>query len=65
MALHARNASGFSSMLKDGARTYSDWEKIVYGNITACEEFADSLRSAYGQLYREAVCHIRCLTYHS
>lgn len=35
-------------MLKDGARAYSGLEEAVYRNITACKEFANSVRSAYG-----------------
>lgn len=35
-------------MLKDGARAYSGLEEAVYRNISACKEFSESLRSAYG-----------------
>lgn len=35
-------------MLKEGARTYSGLEEAVYRNISACKEFASSVRSAYG-----------------
>lgn len=48
MALHVPKAPGFSSMLKEGARAYSGLEEAVYRNISACKEFAESLRSAYG-----------------
>ncbi|GJQ74239.1 hypothetical protein Trydic_g19143 [Trypoxylus dichotomus] len=48
MALHVPKAPGFSSMLKDGARHYSGLEEAVFRNITACKEFAHSVRSAYG-----------------
>lgn len=48
MALHIPKAPGFSSMLKEGARAYSGLEEAVYRNITACKEFAVSVRSAYG-----------------
>jgi T-complex protein 1 subunit theta len=48
MALHIPKAPGFSSMLKEGARAYSGLEEAVFRNITACKEFATSVRSAYG-----------------
>lgn len=35
-------------MMKDGARMYSGLEEAVYRNISACKEFAQSVRSAYG-----------------
>lgn len=46
--MHIPKAPGFSSMLKEGARAYSGLEEAVYRNITACKEFAASVRSAYG-----------------
>ncbi|XP_039432778.1 T-complex protein 1 subunit theta [Culex pipiens pallens] len=48
MALHVPKAPGFASMLKEGARAYSGLEEAVYRNISACKEFASSVRSAYG-----------------
>nr|XP_022910087.1 T-complex protein 1 subunit theta [Onthophagus taurus] len=48
MALHVPKAPGFTSMLKDGARYYSGLEEAVFRNITACKEFAHSVRSTYG-----------------
>uniref|UniRef100_U5EWC2 T-complex protein 1 subunit theta n=1 Tax=Corethrella appendiculata TaxID=1370023 RepID=U5EWC2_9DIPT len=48
MALHVPKAPGFSSMLKEGARTYSGLEEAVYRNIGACKDFSNSVRSAYG-----------------
>lgn len=46
--MHIPKAPGFSSMLKEGARTYSGLEEAVYRNIKACKEFSDTFRSAYG-----------------
>lgn len=48
MAMHIPKAPGFSSMLKEGARAYHGLEEAVFRNITACKEFAASVRSAYG-----------------
>ncbi|XP_017781057.1 PREDICTED: T-complex protein 1 subunit theta [Nicrophorus vespilloides] len=48
MALHVPKAPGFAQMLKEGARHFSGLEEAVYRNITACKEFAQSVRSAYG-----------------
>lgn len=48
MALSVPKAPGVSQMLKDGARMYSGLEEAVYRNITACKEFAQCVRSAYG-----------------
>ncbi|KAG5671465.1 hypothetical protein PVAND_001660 [Polypedilum vanderplanki] len=48
MAMHIPKAPGFSSMLKEGARAYNGLEEAVFRNITACKEFAASVRSAYG-----------------
>lgn len=46
--MHIPKAPGFSSMLKEGARAYHGLEEAVFRNITACKEFAASVRSAYG-----------------
>ncbi|KAK3854846.1 hypothetical protein Pcinc_038701 [Petrolisthes cinctipes] len=48
MALHVPKAPGFASMLKDGARHYSGLEEAVFRNISACKEFAKTLKTAYG-----------------
>ncbi|XP_005179617.2 T-complex protein 1 subunit theta [Musca domestica] len=48
MALSVPKAPGVPQMLKDGARMYSGLEEAVYRNITACKEFAQTMRSAYG-----------------
>ncbi|XP_041980211.1 T-complex protein 1 subunit theta [Aricia agestis] len=48
MALHIPKAPGVPQMLKEGARMYSGLEEAVFRNITACKQFAQSVRSAYG-----------------
>ncbi|XP_017105802.2 T-complex protein 1 subunit theta [Drosophila bipectinata] len=48
MALSVPKAPGVAQMLKDGARMYSGLEEAVYRNISACKEFAQTMRSAYG-----------------
>ncbi|XP_054270990.1 T-complex protein 1 subunit theta [Macrosteles quadrilineatus] len=48
MALHVPKAPGFSQMLKDGARHFSGLEEAVYRNISACKQFAETVRTAYG-----------------
>lgn len=48
MALSVPKAPGMAQMLKEGARMYSGLEEAVYRNITACKEFSQSVRSAYG-----------------
>ncbi|XP_014217307.1 T-complex protein 1 subunit theta [Copidosoma floridanum] len=48
MALHVPKAPGMAQMLKDGARYFSGLEEAVYRNITACKEFAQTVRTAYG-----------------
>ncbi|KAL1491725.1 hypothetical protein ABEB36_012280 [Hypothenemus hampei] len=48
MALHVPKAPGFAQMLKDGARHFFGTEEAVIRNLTACKEFAQSVRSAYG-----------------
>ncbi|XP_018577469.1 T-complex protein 1 subunit theta [Anoplophora glabripennis] len=48
MALHVPKAPGFAQMLKEGARHYSGLEEAVIRNITACKDFAHSVRTAYG-----------------
>ncbi|KYQ52508.1 T-complex protein 1 subunit theta [Trachymyrmex zeteki] len=48
MAMHVPKAPGVAQMLKDGARYFSGLEEAVYRNITACKQFADTVRSAYG-----------------
>lgn len=48
MALSVPKAPGMASMMKEGARMYSGLEEAVYRNISACKEFAQTVRSAYG-----------------
>lgn len=48
MALSVPKAPGVAQMLKDGARMYSGLDELVYRNICACKEFAQSLRSSLG-----------------
>ncbi|XP_037941537.1 T-complex protein 1 subunit theta-like [Teleopsis dalmanni] len=48
MALSVPKAPGVAQMLKDGAKMYSGLEEAVYRNITACKEFSQTMRSAYG-----------------
>ncbi|XP_043604370.1 T-complex protein 1 subunit theta [Bombus pyrosoma] len=48
MALHVPKAPGMAQMLKEGARYFSGLEEAVYGNITACKQFAQTVRTAYG-----------------
>lgn len=48
MALHVPTAPGFAQMLKEGARHFAGLEEAVYRNISACKEFADTVRTAYG-----------------
>ncbi|XP_053561962.1 T-complex protein 1 subunit theta isoform X2 [Bombina bombina] len=47
MALHVPK-TGFSQMLKEGAKHYSGLEEAVYRNIQACKELAQTTRTAYG-----------------
>ncbi|XP_074644869.1 T-complex protein 1 subunit theta-like [Tubulanus polymorphus] len=48
MALHVPRPPGFTSMLKDGAKSFKGLEEAVYRNIEACKELAKTTRSAYG-----------------
>ncbi|KAG8038479.1 hypothetical protein G9C98_006175 [Cotesia typhae] len=48
MALHVPKAPGFTGMMKEGSRYFSGLEEAIYRNITACKEFAQTLRTAYG-----------------
>ncbi|CAI6362511.1 unnamed protein product [Macrosiphum euphorbiae] len=48
MALHVPKAPGFAQMLKDGATHLSGLEEAVYRNITACKQFSDTVKTAYG-----------------
>jgi len=50
MAFQVPKSTGFSSMLKSGARAYSGIEEAVYRNITACKELSDTVKSAYGPM---------------
>ncbi|KAK2714890.1 T-complex protein 1 subunit theta-like [Artemia franciscana] len=48
MALHVPKAPGFGSMLKEGAKFFSGVEEAVIRNISACKEFAQTVRTVYG-----------------
>ncbi|XP_043266576.1 T-complex protein 1 subunit theta [Venturia canescens] len=48
MALHVPKAPGMAQMMKEGSRYYSGLEEAVYRNISACKEFAQTVRTAYG-----------------
>ncbi|XP_054001739.1 T-complex protein 1 subunit theta [Hylaeus anthracinus] len=48
MAMHIPKAPGMAQMLKEGARYFSGLEEAVYRNITACKQFAQTVRTAYG-----------------
>lgn len=48
MALSVPKAPGMAQMMKDGARMYTGLEEAVYRNISACKDFAATVRSAYG-----------------
>lgn len=48
MAMHIPKAPGLPQMLKDGARYFVGLEEAVYRNITACKQFAQTVRTAYG-----------------
>lgn len=48
MALHVPRAPGMAQMLKEGSRHFSGLEEAVFRNISACKEFAQTVRSAYG-----------------
>ncbi|GAB1868372.1 T-complex protein 1 subunit theta [Camponotus japonicus] len=48
MAMHIPKAPGIAQMLKEGTRCFSGLDEAVYRNITACKQFADTVRSAYG-----------------
>ncbi|XP_003705377.1 chaperonin containing TCP1 subunit 8 [Megachile rotundata] len=48
MALHVPKAPGMAQMLKEGARYFSGLEEAVYRNITACKQFVQTVRTAYG-----------------
>ncbi|XP_065176761.1 T-complex protein 1 subunit theta-like [Sycon ciliatum] len=47
MALHVPK-SGFSSMLKDGAKHMSGLNEATFRNISACNELTTVIRSSYG-----------------
>ncbi|XP_033219542.1 T-complex protein 1 subunit theta [Belonocnema kinseyi] len=48
MALHVPKAPGMSQMMKDGARYFSGLEEAIYRSITACKQFSQCVRTAYG-----------------
>lgn len=48
MALHVPKAPGMAQMMKDGARYFRGLEEAVYRNISACKQFAQTVRTAYG-----------------
>lgn len=48
MAMHVPKAPGYQSMLKEGSRYFSGLEESVCRNITACKNFSQIIRTAYG-----------------
>ncbi|GLG97589.1 T-complex protein 1 subunit delta [Gryllus bimaculatus] len=48
MALHVPKAPGMAQMLKEGARYFRGLEEAVFRNISACKQFAQTVRTAYG-----------------
>lgn len=48
MAMHVPKAPGFAQMMKEGARHFSGLEEAVFRNISACKEFAETVKTAYG-----------------
>ncbi|EEB12881.1 T-complex protein 1 subunit theta, putative [Pediculus humanus corporis] len=48
MALSIPKPPGVMQMLKDGARYFQGLEEAVFRNISACKEFAQTVRTAYG-----------------
>ncbi|KAK6620688.1 T-complex protein 1 subunit theta [Polyplax serrata] len=48
MALHIPKPPGVMQMLKDGARYFQGLDEAVFRNISACKEFAQTVRTAYG-----------------
>ncbi|XP_011297643.1 T-complex protein 1 subunit theta [Fopius arisanus] len=48
MALHVPKAPGMASMMKEGSLYFSGLEEAVFRNISACKEFAQTVRTAYG-----------------
>nr|CAD7459100.1 unnamed protein product [Timema tahoe] len=48
MALHVPKAPGVAQMLKEGARYFSGLDEAVYRNISACKQFTQTVRTAYG-----------------
>ena len=49
MALHV-SKSGFSALLKDGARSFSGSEEAVLRNIEACKDLSNLIRTSYGPI---------------
>ncbi|XP_066998690.1 T-complex protein 1 subunit theta [Anabrus simplex] len=48
MALHVPKAPGLAQMMKEGARYFSGLEEAVFRNISACKQFAQTVRTAFG-----------------
>lgn len=48
MALHVPKPPGVAQMMKEGSRYFQGLEEAVYRNISACKEFAQTVRTAYG-----------------
>jgi len=46
--MNVGRAPGFASMMKDGARHFSGIEEAVFRNIDACNEFSETISSAFG-----------------
>ncbi|KAI6648819.1 T-complex protein 1 subunit theta isoform X2 [Oopsacas minuta] len=49
MALHVAK-SGFSTLLKDGARHFSGTDESLLRNIEACTDLSDLIRTSYGPI---------------
>ncbi|XP_060710538.1 T-complex protein 1 subunit theta-like [Hemiscyllium ocellatum] len=48
MAAHVPKPPGYLQMLTSGARYFSGLEEVVFRNIEACKELAQSLQATYG-----------------
>ncbi|XP_038642822.1 T-complex protein 1 subunit theta-like [Scyliorhinus canicula] len=48
MASHVPKPPGYLQMLTSGARYFSGLEEVVFRNIAACKELAQSLQATYG-----------------
>lgn len=48
MALHVPKPPGVVQMLKDGALYFNGLDEAVFRNISACKQFSQTVRTAYG-----------------